>query len=255
MFVSSILWSILCLSIVRSNHALSFFVRPVELPPRCSLYSPFLFLTQFHSLILILPSFRVKQKYKVTLLISSLPSPFPPLSLPFHRFSLIQPTALDGMPYSSPPPPPSPPLLPPPPVSLHLTVILPPLFLRPDPVILLPVHQPILILPFFHYPPPTLQFASTPPVRPLQKIQRFLYLLHVLLRPSQRERHQYRVHLHIPVPRLRRHVIPHRKYIQPCPNHAPLILALVTLPIHTFPFFSFLFLPLIHTLFICQYFS
>src|SRR3989304_6262568 len=92
MFVSSILWSILCLSIVRSNHSLSFFVRPVELPPRCSLYSPFLFLTQFHSLILILPSFRVKQKYKVTLLISSLPSPFRPLPLPLPRPHPSHPT-------------------------------------------------------------------------------------------------------------------------------------------------------------------
>src|SRR3990167_1199354 len=103
MFVSSILWSILCLSIVRSNHALSFFVRPVELPPRCSLYSPFLFLTQFHSLILILPSFRVKQKYKVTLLISSLPSPFPPPSLPLHPFSLLPPPPPHGLPYPPPP--------------------------------------------------------------------------------------------------------------------------------------------------------
>src|SRR3990167_7709309 len=109
MFVSSILWSILCLSIVRSNHALSFFVRPVELPPRCSLYSPFLFLTQFHSLILILPSFRVKQKYKVTLLISSLPSPSPFIP---HPLSLIPP--LPPLPPSDPIPPRSPLPLPPP---------------------------------------------------------------------------------------------------------------------------------------------
>src|SRR3990167_1470303 len=157
MFVSSILWSILCLSIVRSNHALSFFVRPVELPPRCSLYSPFLFLTQFHSLILILPSFRVKQKYKVTLLISSLPSPFPPLSLPFHRFSLIQPTALDGMPYSSPPLPFPSPFIP------HPLSLIPPLPPLPpsDPI---PPRSP-LPLPPPHTPPPlpvACSFSSPP---------------------------------------------------------------------------------------------